>query len=61
MTALERRILATKLISDAREEILKEENDAQWVGCFERTVCLITELVTPELDSTIHTQGVYID
>ena len=34
MTATELRILVTKLISDAQEEIMKEGSYAQWVGSF---------------------------
>ena len=47
ITATESKFLATKLISDAKEEILREENDAQRVGCFERTGFLIKKHVTP--------------
>ena len=34
MTSAERRIMVTKLISYAQEEIFQEENHAQRVGCF---------------------------
>ena len=47
MIAAECRILVTKLISDTQEEILNEKNYSQQQGCFLRTGCLITTLVTP--------------
>ena len=50
MTAGERRVLITKLISDTQEEILKKEYDSQQVGCFERTGYPITKLATHEYD-----------
>ena len=58
MTTGERIIWITILISDAQDEILKEDNDSQRiVGCFERTGCIITKIVTQESDSKIKLQG----
>ena len=40
-------IFVTKLISYAQEQIIKEKNNSQWVGCFESTVFIIKKLVSP--------------
>jgi hypothetical protein len=57
MSAPERRILISNLISKALSEIMEEDNDKMCVGCFERTGCLITMLVNNEYDSKIKPQG----
>ena len=46
ITARERRVLITELISDTQEEMLNKKYDSQRVGCFERPECLITKRVT---------------
>ena len=61
MTASERQILVFYLISEANENILKEDNDELRVGCFRRMFCLITAKVDEELDLVIKPQSVTTD
>ena len=60
MTAMERRILVTHLVARAQEYMLADEaqNKAR-IGCFERTGCLITQVVTAA-DKLIQPQGVTV-
>ena len=59
MTAMERRILISHLVSHAQDEMLLPRNDKMRIGCFERTGCLITKQVC-EKDALIKPQGVTV-
>ena len=42
MTSVERRILTTKIVSDANTKFMSDEDDEMRIGCFEWTGNLIT-------------------
>ena len=60
MTACERRILTTKFVSGAMNDIMSIDKERMRVGCFERSGCLITMLVNDEYDRKIKPQGMTI-
>ena len=57
MTAGERRILVTQLVGESMDYIMAPDQDKLRIGAFERTGCLITMLVSEELDKKIKPQG----
>ena len=58
MTASERRILITWWLAKGMNFVMDEEQATMRVGCFERTGCLITFLVSDEHDKKIRPQGI---
>ncbi len=58
MTASERCILIFQWVAKGMDFIMHEDQDAIRVGCFERTGCLITFLVSDEYDKKIRPQGI---
>ena len=50
-----RRVLMSKLLADANEEVL--QNDKMRIGCFERTGLLMRKKEDPEEDAKIKPQG----
>ena len=58
MTASERRILITWWVAKGMDFIMHEDQEGMRVGCFERTGCLITFLVSDEYDKKIRPQGI---
>ena len=59
MTAMERHILVTHLVTRAQEYMLYEDRDRQQISCFEQTCCLITTEVCGK-DVLIKPQGVTV-
>mmetsp|Transcript_15361 Transcript_15361/g.28931 ORF Transcript_15361/g.28931 Transcript_15361/m.28931 type:complete len:660 (+) Transcript_15361:59-2038(+) len=57
LTACERRVLMTDLISRAMQHVTSNQQDDMRIGCFERTGCLLTWLPSDEYDSKIKPQG----